>query len=206
MFHTMTDSDSQSLWARLQGHLPSSTEVRRRFRFLIPRIRARAREFRRRLRPADKETLPDRLASLDEEYVEEGAREITESDLDTVVEQADAIEERFRRSGPLRRLLEDGRLLLAFVRDVRHGRYRSVPVWSLSAVGFALLYVLNPFDVVPDALPVVGLIDDAAIVSACLALVEQDLHDYRAWRRAQQERTASDTNDDEGAEPLPSSS
>ena len=125
-----------------------------------------------------------RLDRIDREYVEAGARRITEADLDTVVERADAIENRFRGDGPLGRLVEDGRLLLSLLRDARRGRYREVPVWTLSAAAFALLYVLNPLDLIPDALPVLGLVDDAAVVSVCLALVEQDLYAYRTWRRA----------------------
>lgn len=126
----------------------------------------------------------ERLTEIDEDYVKRGAKEITEVDLDTVVERAEAIEERFRGSGPLQRLLEDGRLLLELVRDARQGRYQAVPVWTLSAAGFTLLYVLNPFDMIPDTLPLLGLLDDAAVVSACLSLVEQDLRDYQAWKRA----------------------
>lgn len=125
---------------------------------------------------------------LDESYVERGAEAVTDADLDTVVEKADAIEDRFRDNGPLRRLLQDGRLLLGLIRDVRRGRYTQVPVWTLSAAGFALLYVLNPMDVIPDALPLLGVLDDAAVVSACLALLEQDLYDYREWLREETDR------------------
>lgn len=152
---------------------------------LLARLKVRARALRRRFRGAEDESLVDRVTSIDEDYVERGAEDVSEVDLDTVVERAEAIEDRFRGSGPLQRLLEDGRLLLGLVRDARGGRYRAVPVWTLSAAGFTLLYVLNPFDLVPDALPLVGLLDDAAVVSACLSLVEQDLRDYRAWKRAQ---------------------
>lgn len=162
----------------------SSGSVRRRLKAVAPRLTARARLLRRKLR-ASGASLRDRLEGLDEDYVEEGARDITETDLETVVEEADAIEERFRTYGPLRRLLEDGQLLLGLVRDVRAGRYRRVPFWTLSAAAFALLYVLNPFDVIPDALPVLGVLDDAAVVSACFTLLEQDLHEYRAWRERQ---------------------
>ena len=124
---------------------------------------------------------------LDESFVERGAEVVTDADLDTVVEKADAIEDRFRDNGPLRRLLQDGRLLLGLVQDVRRGRYTQVPVWTLSAAGFALLYVLNPMDVIPDALPLLGVLDDAAVVSACLALLEQDLYDYREWLQEQRD-------------------
>lgn len=185
----MEDTDSSSFRARLQRRLPTVEAMRDQLRTVLPRIRNRARALRQRFHRSEDASLADRLDDLDTEYVKRGAETVTETDLETVVERADAIEERFRHSGPLRRLLDDGRLLLSFVRDVRRGRYRRVPLWTLSAAGFALLYVLNPFDVVPDALPVLGLLDDAAVVSACLALLEQDLYDYRAWRQAHQETT-----------------
>lgn len=184
------DSDSTSLRVRMKRRLPDFDRIRDRFR-------ARARSLRRRLRGDEDESLLERVSEIDEDYVERGAEDITEVDLDTVVDQAEAIEERFQGSGPLQRLLEDGRLLLGLVRDARHGRYRKVPVWTLSAVGFTLLYVLNPFDLVPDALPLLGLLDDAAVVSACLSLVEQDLRAYRKWKRAQLTDQNDEAEDDD---------
>ncbi|PSQ93904.1 MAG: hypothetical protein BRD53_07630 [Bacteroidetes bacterium SW_7_64_58] len=168
------NSDSTSLRARLKRRLPDFERVR-------DRIRTRARALRRRFRGGDDESLADRVAEIDEDYVKQGAK----------------------GSGPLQRLLEDGRLLLELVRDAQEGRYRAVPVWTLSAVGFALLYVLNPLDLVPDALPLLGLIDDAAVVSACLSLVEQDLRDYQAWKQSRVEK--DDGDDEEGAQDLISS-
>jgi uncharacterized membrane protein YkvA (DUF1232 family) len=132
-------------------------------------------------------SLAERLEAIDPEFVEEGARDVTESDVETVVDRTDAIEERFQDNGPLRRLLDDGRLLLSLVRDTWQGRYPNVPWWTVSGAAFALLYVLNPLDLVPDALPLVGVLDDAAVVSACLVLLEQDLHDYKQWLQAHAE-------------------
>ncbi len=153
-------------------------------------MKARVRRVRQTLRGLEPPEKSDALERLDEDFVEEGARSVTDSDAETVVEKADAIEERFRDNGPLRRLWDDGRLLLDLVRDVRRGEYQQVPMWTLSAAVFALLYVLNPLDVIPDALPIVGVLDDAAVVSACLVLLEQDLYDYRAWRRDASERSS----------------
>lgn len=152
---------------------------------VLARLKARARNT----------DIADRLARIDAEYVRRNARQITGGDLDAVVERAGAIEKRFRKNETLQRLRTDGRLLLGLVRDARRRHYREIPVWTLSAVGFTLLYVLNPFDLVPDALPVLGLLDDAAVVSACLSLVEQDLYDYRAWKRENEgNKAASPSN------------
>ena len=43
----------------------------------------------------------------------------------------------------------------------------------------------NPFDLVPDMLPVIGQLDDVAVMGACLILVEQDLHKYKDWKQVQ---------------------
>jgi uncharacterized membrane protein YkvA (DUF1232 family) len=139
------------------------------------------------------------IARVSVDYVKAIARRIARTDLDAVVERAGAIKERFRSDRSLRRFREDALLLLSLIRDVRRDRYREVPVWTLSAAGFALLYVLNPFDLIPDALPVVGMLDDAAVVSVCLSLAEQDLHDYRAWKQAQSGRRGDD--EDENTSP-----
>ena len=50
---------------------------------------------------------------------------------------------------------------------------------------FALLYVFNPFDLLPDVLPIIGAVDDAAVVGACLLLIERDLRQYRSWKENQ---------------------
>jgi uncharacterized membrane protein YkvA (DUF1232 family) len=34
------------------------------------------------------------------------------------------------------------------------------------------------------SLPVIGHIDDAAVIGACLVMVRQDLHNYKKWKEA----------------------
>lgn len=180
----MSDSVESSAPSSFQRLIPGSDRFSKTVRGLFPGIRARLRGLHGEWQESELEQAGEKIERLDQTFVEDGARTVTDTDVETVVEEADAIENRFRENGPLRRLLEDGRILLELVQDIRAGRYRNVPMWTLSAAAFALLYVLNPFDAIPDALPVLGVLDDAAVVSACLALLEQDLHDYRSWRRS----------------------
>jgi uncharacterized membrane protein YkvA (DUF1232 family) len=49
-------------------------------------------------------------------------------------------------------------------------------------VGFCLAYVISPVDALPDVIPVLGRIDDAALLGACLLLVDQELQQYKRWR------------------------
>ena len=131
------------------------------------------------------------LRTIDTDFVEKGSRSVSEDDVHEVIEKADAIEKRFSKEGPLGRLVDDGQLLLSLVKDYWRREYRSLPYWTLSAIAFTLLYVANPFDLIPDALPGVGLIDDAAVLSVCLLMVEQDLYDYKAWKERQRATDAA---------------
>ena len=122
---------------------------------------------------------PNELA---EEFVEKEGKKITPPDVEKVVQKSEEIKKRFRSGGPLGRFVEDGRLLVSMVRDYWSKAYRQVPYATIGAGVVALLYVLNPFDFMPDVLPLIGQVDDAAVVAACLVLIEQDLYRYRQWK------------------------
>ncbi len=117
-----------------------------------------------------------------EELIKQGSPKMTEKDLEKVVNKSDEIEKKFRSWGPLQRFIDDGKLLLSAVRDYWTGKYRKWPWATMAAVVFTLIYVLDPFDLVPDVLPIIGEVDDAAVVAACLFLIERDLLAYKKWR------------------------
>ena len=119
---------------------------------------------------------------IDEQYVREGAEKITDQDIENVAGHADDIRKQFSARGPLKRFVEDGRMLTALVRDWRTGKYRRTMRWTIAAAAFALIYVINPFDIVPDVLPFVGAVDDATVIAACLMLIERDLYKYKDWK------------------------
>jgi uncharacterized membrane protein YkvA (DUF1232 family) len=134
--------------------------------------------------PSEKEK-PRMFEKSSEEYVKEGAEKVTPRDIDTVVARSDEIRNKFSARGPLKRFVEDGKVLTALIKDWRAGRYRQALYGTIGAVAFALLYVFNPFDLLPDVLPFVGALDDATVIGACLMLVERDLKKYRAWKETQ---------------------
>ena len=50
-------------------------------------------------------------------------------------------------------------------RDLWHAlRHPAAPRWLKVGTGLVLLYVLSPIDLVPDALPVLGALDDLLLV------------------------------------------
>jgi uncharacterized membrane protein YkvA (DUF1232 family) len=122
------------------------------------------------------------LQRVSEDFVKKGASRMKEVDVKKALDGAEEIRKKFESNGPLKHLMEDFRLLLSVLSDYWHGRYRQVPWWAISAIAFALLYVLNPFDLIPDPIPLIGEIDDAAVVGLALMLIEHELHRHQEWK------------------------
>lgn len=62
------------------------------------------------------------------------------------------------------------------------GDYKNVPLGIISAILGVLIYFVSPVDLIPDFIPVAGLLDDAAVASGSLYLVKNDLDEYMQWR------------------------
>lgn len=102
-------------------------------------------------------------------------------DIEKVSRRADDIEHKLPK---LKQVFEQAKVMLSMVKDYWKGSYREVPYWAISAVSLALLYVLNPADVIPDVLIGVGYLDDATVVAFCLKLVQRELERYQEWQAA----------------------
>ncbi len=84
-----------------------------------------------------------------------------------------------RTPGALRAKL---RLLWMVLRDYANGSYRKLPWKAVAALAAAVVYVLSPFDLVPDLLGPLGFTDDLVVVALTWGLVKQQLRDYCAWK------------------------
>ena len=60
--------------------------------------------------------------------------------------------------------------------------YPNLPIGTIMLIASALLYFLSPIDFIPDSIPGIGYVDDAAVVLACLKLVQSDVDEYGEWQ------------------------
>lgn len=75
-------------------------------------------------------------------------------------------------------------VFISLVKNNIWGEYKDIPYGTIIAVVGVLLYLLSPVDVIPDILPGVGLLDDAAVLTACYNLFKDDIDEYKEWKRA----------------------
>ena len=73
--------------------------------------------------------------------------------------------------------------LIGLVRSYIRREYTAIPVGSIIAILAALIYVLAPIDLIPDTIPVLGVLDDVAVISSlCTKFVKYDLDKYMEWK------------------------
>ena len=136
----------------------------------------------------------DAMAAISQERAREEldreSSKVNRDDIETLLERQKKIEAKVQAGGKLERFSTDIRLMFSLLRDYWNGRYRQIPWKSVAAIAGALLYVLNPLDLIPDVLIGFGLLDDAGVVALCLKMVESDLHRYAAWKELDAEAAA----------------
>ena len=124
----------------------------------------------------------------DDEYEKKlraDADKIKESDLEKILAQKDKLIKLVSENDTLMKFIDQVRLFISVVQDYWSGAYREIPWQSIAAIVAALAYVLSPIDLIPDFIPVIGYVDDLAVIALCLKLVGNDLEAYRLWKDKQ---------------------
>ena len=74
--------------------------------------------------------------------------------------------------------------MLRLIRAYSQGNYRDVPESTLVVIIAAIIYVVDPLDVIPDALPALGFLDDATVLALAVRRSRQALDDFMTWETA----------------------
>ncbi len=71
--------------------------------------------------------------------------------------------------------------MLRLIKAHHLGRYDKIPENTLLWIVAALNYLIDPFDLIPDATPVLGFVDDATVVEFVADKNRQTLDDFMIW-------------------------
>ena len=113
-----------------------------------------------------------------DEEVKKGAKKMTGKDLSRVVREADRILEIVGRVSALKKFAAQAALLIRMLSDYFEGNYTEVPWKTIAMAVFAFVYLLNPVDLILDYIPVVGYLDDAAVLALVWQGIKWDVMDY----------------------------
>lgn len=74
-------------------------------------------------------------------------------------------------------------VMISLVHNYYRKEYRHIPIGSIIAIVSALIYFLSPIDLIPDFIPFIGYLDDAAVIATAWKLIDSDVKDYRKWQK-----------------------
>jgi uncharacterized membrane protein YkvA (DUF1232 family) len=116
-----------------------------------------------------------------------------------VLRAADSVSEKARQArGPLARVWDDMQTAIRLVLAWARRDYRGVAPSTIVLILGGLLYFLSPIDAIIDAIPVLGLVDDVAVLGWVLAQVRSELDAFRLWEAQRQLAPSADAADPHG--------
>ncbi len=91
------------------------------------------------------------------------------------------VKEKIENNKELKKVINDIRLLIDLIRDWLKGDYKNVSQTSIIMIIISFIYLLNPFDIIPDFLAT-GFIDDIAVITYVIKKIQEELKAYKSWR------------------------
>jgi len=90
-----------------------------------------------------------------------------------------------REKGFLGKIWEDLQALFRLIRAWISGAYTQVSLKTILMAVAAVIYFVNPFDLISDFLPGIGYLDDAAVLGFVLKSIKTELEQFLEWERSQ---------------------
>ena len=112
------------------------------------------------------------------------ARLITQKHYGDVIQNAKKIEARINQIPALAEIWDDIKLCQNLIDDFYAGRYRDIPSSTVAILAFALLYLINPIELIPDVIPVLGYFNDALLIILAIKIAKDELTKYKSWKES----------------------
>ncbi|HET8753679.1 MAG TPA: YkvA family protein [Salinimicrobium sp.] len=119
---------------------------------------------------------------INEDYMHSEISKMEDGDLEVVMDNNENISNKISNAGMLKKYTELAKVMVGMIKDYKKGIYKNVPWFTIAAIAFSLLYILNPLDIVPDFIPGLGYVDDLAVFTFALKFIQNDLHNYLDWK------------------------
>lgn len=76
-------------------------------------------------------------------------------------------------------------LMASMIKGYVTQQYTNVSPKVVASVLGSLLYLVKGKDLIPDSIPVLGLVDDVAVVALAMKLNEKEIEEFKQWQEDQ---------------------
>ena len=111
-----------------------------------------------------------------------GEAEKTIDNTETLGQLLNRVKEKMKSLPMVGTVLSNVPTMFKLVSSYYKGEYSNISRGNLIFIISALSYLISPIDLIPDLIPVVGLLDDMAVISLCVKQTGPALAEYLAWR------------------------
>lgn len=73
------------------------------------------------------------------------------------------------------------KIFVRMIKSYSNGSYKEVPVKGLIAIIAAIIYFAMPLDLIPDFIPVTGMVDDFAVVMWVYNQLQNEIEAFKLW-------------------------
>jgi uncharacterized membrane protein YkvA (DUF1232 family) len=110
-------------------------------------------------------------------------QDVSDVDVQYAIDKAEDASKKLLKSatGWVKKLGLQVKLLWEMLKDIWYGKFKA-PWGTVAAITAALLYVIMPFDILPDFLPGIGFADDLLVITLCVSMIRIDLRRYAKFR------------------------
>ena len=103
------------------------------------------------------------------------------------------LEERLKEVPAIGDTLSDVPLMIGMVKGYVTGSYKAVSAKVIATIVGAFIYLVKKNDLISDKIPVIGMVDDIAVLTLALKLSGPELEAFKAWRAGGAPETAQET-------------
>lgn len=124
------------------------------------------------------------LATILNTYSEEADKILDDkSKLIVIIEKVRKMIQKIRNVPVLSSVLEEVLTMLELLSDYIVGEYKEVPKHILVSIVAAFLYMVSPTNLIPNWIPIIGVLDDVAVIKFILRWgAGKELEKYKCWK------------------------
>jgi uncharacterized membrane protein YkvA (DUF1232 family) len=82
----------------------------------------------------------------------------------------------------LGKYVDEIKYMCSMVRDYIKKEYTDVKPATIIAVVASLVYLVSPIDIIPDYIPIVGYLDDMAVLAYAIKMTHNEIEAYKLWK------------------------